>query len=301
MDKKKDTLEQRIAEDFKKLAQAEEEKTRKEAESEKDIRMPEGTKEAVRARLDEEIKKIEDAEVYDRLSEEDRRALELGRKVLREEKEKEKEKAEKAFEGKTRKRHRRPRRVYIAVAAVLVATLAVSVSAMGGPERMVRMVRQAVGDREVGDREVEQVDSSDENLVIVEENEEEAYQELKNIFGVEVVRITKLPSEMQFVEMVLDSKNSVAEIRYQKKEKTIIGIISSNFRQDSLGIDVEDKLERSYTNDTGDCKIAIKEYLRPSGSKKQTAQFVYKGLEYFFVSTVSDDEFELLIKNIHFY
>ena len=38
MDKKKDTLEQRIAEDFKKLAQAEEEKTRKEAESEKDIR-----------------------------------------------------------------------------------------------------------------------------------------------------------------------------------------------------------------------------------------------------------------------
>ena len=46
MDKKKDTLEQRIAEDFKKLAQAEEEKTRKEAESEKDIRMPKGTKEA---------------------------------------------------------------------------------------------------------------------------------------------------------------------------------------------------------------------------------------------------------------
>ena len=168
MDKKKDTLEQRIAEDFKKLAQAEEEKTRKEAESEKDIRMPEGTKEAVRARLDEEIKKIEDAEVYDRLSEEDRRALELGRKVLREEKEKEKEKEEKAFEGKTRKHHRRPRRVYIAVAAVLVATLAVSVSAMGGPERMVRMVRQAVGDREV-----EKINSSDENLVIVEENEED--------------------------------------------------------------------------------------------------------------------------------
>ena len=197
---------------------------------------------------------------------------------MREEKEKEKEKEEKAFEGKSRKRHRRPRRVYIAVAAVLVATLAVSVSAMGGPERMVRMVRQAVGDREV-----EKINSSDENLVIVEENEEEAYQKLRNYFGVEVVRITKLPSGMQFVEMVLDSENSVAEIRYQKKEKTIISIISSNFRQDSLGIDVEDRLEGSYTKDTGDCIIEIKEYLRPSGSKKQTAQFIYKGLEYFFV------------------
>ena len=210
MDKKKDTLEQRIAEDFKKLAQAEEEKTRKEAESEKDIRMPEGTKEAVRARLDEEIKKIEAAEVYDRLSEEDRRALELGRKVLREEKEKEKEKAEKAFEGKTRKRHRRPRRVYIAVAAVLVATLAVSVSAMGGPERMVRMVRQAVGDREV-----EQVDSSDENLVIVEENEEEAYQKIADEFGVEPVRIVEKTKRIRFQEMVFDRVNQTAELWYE--------------------------------------------------------------------------------------
>ena len=202
MDKKKDTLEQRIAEDFKKLAQAEEEKTRKEAESEKDIRMPEGTKEAVRARLDEEIKKIEAAEVYDRLSEEDRRALELGRKVLREEKEKEKEKAEKAFEGKTRKHHHRPRRVYIAVAAVLVATLAVSVSAMGGPERMVRMVRQAVGDREV-----EKINSSDENLVIVEENEEEAYQKIADELGNSTVRIVERPSDMTFKYMVFDRRN----------------------------------------------------------------------------------------------
>ena len=80
--------------------------------------------------------------------------------------------------------------MYIAVAAVLVATLAVSVSAMGGPERMVRMVRQAVGDREV-----EQVDSSDENLVIVEENEEEAYQQLKEIYGVEPIRIIIQPLE----------------------------------------------------------------------------------------------------------
>ena len=207
MDKKKDTLEQRIAEDFKKLAQAEEEKTRKEAESEKDIRMPEGTKEAVRARLDEEIKKIEDAEVYDRLSEEDRRALELGRKVLREEKEKEKEKEEKAFEGKTRKHHRRPRRVYIAVAAVLVATLAVSVSAMGGPERMVRMVRQAVGDREV-----EKINSSDENLVIVEENEEEAYQEIDNLFNVEAVKLIEKPKNMIFSKLVLNIKKQIPDL-----------------------------------------------------------------------------------------
>ena len=296
MDKKKDTLEQRIAEDFKKLAQAEEEKTRKEAESEKDIRMPEGTKEAVRARLDEEIKKIEDAEVYDRLSEEDRRALELGRKVLREEKEKEKEKAEKAFEGKTRKHHRRPRRVYIAVAAVLVATLAVSVSAMGGPERMVRMVRQAVGDREV-----EKINSSDENLVIVEENEEEAYQKIADELGTSTVRIVNQPIGMTFDYMMFDPESLIAEMWYQLDDKLIILVINGSYKETSWGMDIEDEVVHKYTKVKKGCRIEIREYALPEGNEKYTAQFTYKGLEYFLMGTISKDDFEIIVNNLHFY
>ena len=297
MDKKKDTLEQRIAEDFKKLAQAEEEKTRKEAESEKDIRMPEGTKEAVRARLDEEIKKIEDAEVYDRLSEEDRRALELGRKVLREEKEKEKEKEEKAFEGKTRKHHRRPRRVYIAVAAVLVATLAVSVSAMGGPERMVRMVRQAVGDREV-----EKINSSDENLVIVEENEEEAYQKIADEFGVEPVKIFGRPKEMKFKEMTLDSVIGSVDIIYELQEEKIYYLINNSYKSSSYGIDVEDNLIKEYSIYDKKCEIKVKEYFVDTEKKKRySATFVYGGLEYFLFGTMEKDQFNKIVNNFYFY
>ena len=297
MDKKKDTLEQRIAEDFKKLAQAEEEKTRKEAESEKDIRMPEGTKEAVRARLDEEIKKIEAAEVYDRLSEEDRRALELGRKVLREEKEKEKEKEEKAFEGKSRKRHRRPRRVYIAVAAVLVATLAVSVSAMGGPERMVRMVRQAVGDREV-----EKINSSDENLVIVEENEEEAYQKIADEFGVEPVKIMNGPEDKMFEKMEYDSQMQVAEFFYQMNGRVFIYVINASYGKSSLGIDVEDKVINQFIEKQHGCTIRIKEYQIDNTQKDSrfSAQFTYAGVEYFLLGTMNEDEFRKVINNLHF-
>lgn len=70
---------------------------------------------------------------------------------------------------------------------------AVGITAVGGPERMVMMVRQAVGDREVG-----KVNSSDENLVIVEEDEEEAYQKVSEEFGVEPVRLVDLPTDMQF-------------------------------------------------------------------------------------------------------
>ncbi len=297
MDKKKDTLEQRIAEDFKKLAQAEEEKTRKEAESEKDIRMPEGTKEAVRVRLDEEIKKIEDAEVYDRLSEEDRRALELGRKVLREEKEKEKEKEEKAFEGKSRKRHRRPRRVYIAVAAVLVATLAVSVSAMGGPERMVRMVRQAVGDREV-----EKINSSDENLVIVEENEEEAYQKIADEFGVDPVRIVAQPQEMIFDYMTCDVVNKIAEIRYDFSGETVIFVINTSYQTASLGIDVEEEVISNSKKEINGCIVAVKEYKEvEKGKQRFSAQFSYEGIDYFLVGTLEAENLYQIIDNLHFF
>lgn len=300
MDKKKDTLEQRIAEDFKKLAQAEEEKTRKEAESEKDIRMPEGTKEAVRARLDEEIKKIEDAEVYDRLSEEDRRALELGRKVLREEKEKEKEKEEKAFEGKTRKHHRRSRRVYIAVAAVLVATLAVSVSAMGGPERMVRMVRQAVGDREV-----EQVDSSDENLVIVEENEEEAYRKIADEFGVEPVKIMGGLKYKKFDRMEYDPVLQVAEFYYKIGNETLTYLINASYKDTSWGLDIEEEIKEKYTLNVRGCRILIKEYETNIGEENRnqrlSAQFSYGGVEYFMTGTMLKEDFQKVIDNLHFY
>ena len=75
MEKKKDMLEQHLAENFIELAKEEEQQINhiKDHGSEDDIRMPEGTKEAIRAKLDDEIEKIKEAEreeVYSRLSEE---------------------------------------------------------------------------------------------------------------------------------------------------------------------------------------------------------------------------------------
>ena len=92
MEKKKDMLEQHLAENFIELAKEEEQQINhiKDHGSEDDIRMPEGTKEAIRAKLDDEIEKIKEAEreeIYSRLSEEDRYALERGRKIIQEEKE----------------------------------------------------------------------------------------------------------------------------------------------------------------------------------------------------------------------
>lgn len=286
MDKKKDTLEQRLAGDFKKLAEEEEQNIEK-CESEDDRQMPEGSKEAIRAKLDEEIEKIrkvEEEELYSRLSEEDRRALELGRKVIREEEER-----------KTRRR-RKPKKLYIAVAALVAALFAFSANAFGVQERMVTAMKSLVGEREI-----EQVDSSDENLVIVEEDEEEAYHELKDVFGIDPVRLLVRPNQMRFEKVVIDKQLQTAEMFFDMDGNEIFYLINSIYAETSLGIDVEDKIVNDYTIENKRCVIEVKEYITSdNGEKKYSAKYEYMGLEYFLIGSLEKEQFENIVENLFF-
>ena len=310
MEKKKDMLEQHLAENFIELAKEEEQQINhiKNHGSEDDIRMPEGTKEAIRAKLDDEIEKIKEAEreeIYSRLSEEDRYALERGRKIIQEEKERAKASgaeevpAEESTKKHTRKRHgRKPWKIYIAVAAVLVTMGAVGITAVGGPERMVMMVRQAVGDREV-----EKVNSSDENLVIVEEDEEEAYQKISDEFGVEPVRLVDLPTGMQFEKMIFDTSYQVAEMWYRINDESIAYFVNASYKNASWGMDIEDEVTDSYIEDKNkECEIEVKEYYVDEGDEKRfSAQFSFQGLEYFLIGTMGEDNFKNILNSLHFY
>lgn len=307
MEKKKDMLEQHLAENFIELAKEEEQQINhiKNHGSEDDIRMPEGTKEAIRAKLDDEIEKIKEAEreeIYSRLSEEDRYALERGRKIIQEEKERAKASgaeevpAEESTREHTRKkRGRKPWKMYIAVAAI-IAMGAVSITAVGGPERMVMMVRQAVGDREV-----EKVNSSDENLVIVEEDEEEAYQKISDEFGVELVRIVERPTSMKFDKMIFNQINQAAEVWYQMDEESVVYIINASYKSSSLGIDMEDEVLKSEKKEVSGCEILLKEYqITNTSERRYSAQFANKGVEYLLIGIMEKDDFEKIIENLYF-
>lgn len=282
MDKKKDTLEQRLAGDFKKLAEEEEQNIEK-CESEDDRQMPEGSKEAIRAKLDEEIEKIrkaEEEELYSRLSEEDRRALELGRKAIQ----------------KKKRFSRMPKRIKVAFIAAVIMAFAIGATAVGGPERVIMMVRQAVGDREI-----EKVNSSDENLVIVEEDEEEAYHELKDVFGIDPVRLLVRPNQMRFEKVVIDKQLQTAEMFFDMDGNEIFYLINSIYAETSFGIDVEDKIVNDYTIENKRCVIEVKEYITSdNGEKKYSAKYEYKGLEYFLIGSLEKEQFENIVENLFF-
>ena len=128
------------------------------------------------------------------LPEYDRRAWEIGKKVLKEQEEKaengpetskaiqNEEAAVEDTEDSKKKvktvRRKRGWRLYVALAAALVLVMAIGMTSIGGPERVVRLMKQAVGDREV-----EKVNSGDDNLTIVEHDEEKAYEEVNEAFN----------------------------------------------------------------------------------------------------------------------
>ena len=165
---------------------------------------------------------------------------------------------------------------------------------------MVRMVRQAVGDREV-----EQVDSSDENLVIVEENEEEAYQKIADEFGVEPVKIMGGLKYKKFDRMEYDPVLQVAEFYYKIGNETLTYLINASYKDTSWGLDIEEEIKEKYTLNVRGCRILIKEYEANigEGSRNQrlSAQFSYGGVEYFMTGTMLKEDFQKVIDNLHFY
>lgn len=285
MKESKDQLEQIIKNEYDRLAKEEE----NDIQADDTIEVPEGTKESLRAKIDQQIEEMKKEKVYAQLSEEDRKALELGRKIMAEE---EQEKTE------AKVVHKKKRfKMYFGLAAVLILVMAVGITSIGGPERIVRMLKQAVGGREV-----EQVDSSDENLTTVEENEEKAYEKIKEEFGVEPVKIMQRSESMRFKKMEFDKTIQIAEMYYDYEGENIVYLINASYIDASWGVDVEDEIVNSIKKNVGECEIEIKEYkIAKNAKEKYSASFKYNGLEYFLVGSLRKEDFEILIDNLLFY
>ena len=87
----------------------------------------------------------------------------------------------------------------------------------------------------VGGRKVSQVDSSDKNKVIEEEDEELAYEKIAEEFGIEPVKLMWRPNGMEFIKMELDTDIQVAELDYIRDREKMEFIISASYGEVSQG------------------------------------------------------------------
>ena len=202
--------------------------------------------------------------------------------------------------GTDEKKHRSRRKVYLSrvAAAVVIVLLAggIGVTSFGGPERVMEMMK-----RNVGSREVEQVDSNKDNLVIKEENEEEAYQKIKDELGIKPVRLAIRPKGFKYKWIKIEKDAQISEIMYQYKEENILYTISAMQSNNSMGLDADDKEVDKYMKKVNGVNISIQEYITSESKKKKyIAKFKYGGTGYYLAGIMPRDEFINLLKNLHF-
>ena len=299
MNDKKDEFKECIAREFEEIAREEEEFL----ENDTSLVVPEGTKEAVLARVREQIRAYEmeqtrketeeREEAINHLSEEDREALELGRKMLNAgigQKDPEEP------SGKKVRRKKKPLKMYLALAAVIVCVLAMGITSMGGPERIVRMVRQ-----NVGEREVEKSNMSHKIKMIEGEDEEKAYQEIGDVFNTDIVKIFVCLPGMSFDSVEFYKDKQMAELFYLYNKKTIVYCINAPYREESWGIDFEDTVEEEYFENINGCRVKVAEYkIDKEDLPKWVAKFEYNNIEYMLTGTMEKKDFEKILKNLFF-
>ena len=164
MSEKKDQLKEILKDQLNREAKQIEEEVglndNEEIPNELKIRMKNALNQKIRDRemRSEDMKRTD---AYAKLSEEDQEALRIGREMMKNQSE------EKKIYTMYRKK-RNIRRI-VALAAVLILVMAVGMTSIGGPERMLQFMKSSVGGRQVS-----KVNSSDKNKIIEEEDEEKA-------------------------------------------------------------------------------------------------------------------------------
>ena len=231
MSEKKDQLKEILKDQLNREAKQIEEEVglndNEEIPNELKIRMKNALDQKIRERekCSEDMKRMD---AYAELSEEDQEALRLGREMLKNQSEEKK--------IYTIRRKKRNIRRIVALAAVLILVMAVGMTSFGGPERMLQFMKSSVGSREVS-----QVDSSDKNKIIEEEDEEKAYEKIAEEFGIEPVQFVWRPVGMQFKKMLLDTDIQLAELEYLYNGENTEFMISASYGEVSLGADNEDE------------------------------------------------------------
>ena len=202
--------------------------------------------------------------------------------------------------GTDEKKQSSRRKAYLSrvAAAVVIVLLAggIGVTSFGGPERVMEIVKS-----KVGTRKVEKINSNEENLVIKEENEEPAYQKIKDELGIEPVRIVDRPNGFKYEDAKLEKDAQISEILYQYKGENILYTISMAQSNDSWGIDLEDKEVKKYTKKIKGVNMSIHEYITLESKKRRyVAKFKYSGVGYYLTGVMPKKDFNNILKKLYF-
>lgn len=241
------------------------------------------------------------------LSEEDRRALLLGRELINKEKgggdlcevnkeyHKHLNKNEKS-NGKKVKVFYMPRkkRVIAALVAVLVLLVGTNMTSIGSKSYL-----KGLFDGLLGNESRKILNVKDMEKQATEDGEEvTAYAEVREKLKVVPVRLGYVPENMKLENLNINEEQKSAQLFYKYNGQTVRYTIYLNDADSSLGENPVNKLREKFNVETAKQTIEIEEYqAQESTESRFTANFSYMGANYQLTGIMTKEEFTNIIKN----
>ena len=204
------------------------------------------------------------------------------------------EEIEKEAGKKKVKKRKRHWKVYGIVAIVAVLAMMWSMVSIGGTPFFGRVLNDIIGDREMVKVNTEREDG-DKNKTD-DHDEAKVYEEIKESLGVDVVRLEGKPDNMSLVHSDIDKKLNRVCLIFANENTTLEYQIVVNYQEQSHGYDIEDEKIKEELIKEGGNEIRFTQYKLPDESKENTAEFVYQDVFYTLNAVMDEEDFKKILK-----
>lgn len=231
-------------------------------------------------------KQEEQQEEYEScLSEEDREALELGRKML---------------EQKKRPHRRIPRKakVWLPLAASMILVLACGITSVGSKSYWKNLWKRMLGEQKNTVINVEDMDT-----IKSEDGEElNCYRRIDEKLGCRIVHPRNLPKGMTVKQFETDESQGMAKILYDYGDKVILYAVYLNDNDSSYSEKVSDQQTDEFDVTNEKQTIHVTEYqVRGTSDYRYVTYFEYQGVHYQLMGIMKRSDFEEILKNLYYF
>lgn len=209
------------------------------------------------------------------------------------------EEIEKKAGKKKVKKRKRHWKVYGIVAIVAVLAMMWSMVSIGGTPFFGNLWTQTIGDRKMTQVDTEREDG-DKNKVD-DYDESKVYEDIKEKFGGDVVRLRITSKEMSLVQSDIDESLKRVCLIYENEDGIIQYQMEIQVENKSYGYDIEDEKIKEFQIEVGGHTIDVSQYQLPNGAKENVAKFVYKDVFYTLNGIMDEEKFKDLLKNLYFF
>lgn len=198
------------------------------------------------------------------------------------------------------RRRRKKRTMLVALVAVLVLVMGLSMTSVGSKSYLKVLLERFAGEDENPMKilNVEDMDTMNSD----DGKEATAYREIEEKLGIYAVRMKERPEDMNLIETQIEESLMRAKLFYQYKDEVIKYTLHLSDEDSSWGETEEDREVEEYIITVNGVDITVKEFeAEGCDIYRRVADFNYRGVHYQLKGIMEKDDFELILKNLHFF